>query len=357
MFSIAKEKSREIYNLSKAIKTVQKTILKLGSKEIRVLGAPEGYIYYEKMHEEPLMQELSKHTHDLVAIQYDPMNTIAKFRHLGQRFVSTQPGISQAKEAFEFEVPVVTLWEECQASLAIQNFLQKLPVSQTDQIKSIYTNVIGNQFIRYPYINSSVVLSAINSQEPVLIDVPEPLLRINIANSCSIEQIRAIYHSVINSLQSYYSKSPQECITGYDIANDLHPEIFQSPRNVFAVSFLQHLASDHNLIAVVSPSTFIALSDLWEKPINFKQLNVPKDKIVGDTHHTLIEKHVILDVIMNTKTWNVQYLKNRFVYLDKSDNISLDMKNKYKSIFFEYYQKYNRDMIKIIQPILDKINA
>ena len=346
-----------MFLLSKNITSVEKISLNFGSKTLTLLAAPSSYIHYDNMYEEPLLIELPKNLHDLMCIQHDPMHTMARFRHLGDKLTTEYPQVTQPKAAFEFEIPTVQKWQECQASFVIHQYQCDEVKDNQEYIKNIQKNVVGRDFLRYPYINSTLIMSILHEEHPVLIDIPEQLLRINVANSLKLTELRDMYQAIISGLKEYYAHEYDDYISGYEITYELYPDIFQIQRDLFTISFLQHLARENNILAVISAPTFVAIQQYWNQPFTFNNYNKCIPMMNEDNEDQLIEKHAILDCIMNTQTWNDKYLKNRFVYIDKSENIDIERKKKLKGKFFNYYQKYNVEMSKIMDPIMIKASS
>ena len=79
-------------------------------------------------------------------------------------------------------------------------------------------------------------------------------------------------------------------------------------------------------------------------------------KIKDDDAERLIEKHAILDAIFSTKLWNAKYLKNRFAYIDRAENITPELKNNYRGMFFKYYSKYYHEIFRILGPLFVMAN-
>ena len=90
-------------------------------------------------------------------------------------------------------------------------------------------------------------MSILHEEHPVLIDIPEQLLRINVANSLKLTELRDMYQAIISGLKEYYAHEYDDYISGYEITYELYPDIFQIQRDLFTISFLQHLAEDKYL--------------------------------------------------------------------------------------------------------------
>ena len=261
MIGWTREISEQMFTLSKKMNKIESLVVNKGDKEIVIFSAPREEIYFKKMHEDPLYLEIIKHKHDLLCIQFDPMNTMIKFRDIGNTLITKRPDLTENKKPLELEHPIVNLWQECQADKAIQHYMCENIKDEETYVNNIESNIFGNNYIKYPYVNSSLLFSMLNDENPVLIDIPEQLFRINIANSFTILQIREFYDEVLSTLKNHYKKDFEEFITGYQILHENHPDVFQKIRDLFCISFLQSLAKDNNILAVLSAPTFVACKE------------------------------------------------------------------------------------------------
>lgn len=352
-----KETCRQMFDLSQKIKTVNFMDKTLAGKTVKILSAPSDYIEFQAEHEDPFVYEMATGEHDINCIQYNPMKTMIRSRHLGQHIITKYPEIAQSSEHFEFEDPTVQSPEECHPSHTLHQYLCEETEDKAIYVKNMQKNILENNFIRYPYATTSVLNAMCSEFQTILIDIPEQLFRINLANTLTIGQIREIYQEVVKDLKTFYKSGVDDYVTGYDLAHKAYPEIFQSLRDRFAISFLKSCLAKDNILAVVSAPTFVAIDRFWDENLLFRNENKMIERMSGDNEETLIEKHVILDVIMHTQTWNDIYAKNRFIYIDKAENIDSERKSQLKGMFFKYYQKYNEEVKKIIDPVLEKAKS
>lgn len=81
-------------------------------------------------------------------------------------------------------------------------------------------------------------------------------------------------------------------------------------------------------------------------------------KLYEDTTDTLIEKHALLDVILESSIWGRKYQKNPFPYIGRSNEISPEDKQKYKSIFkekYKFYTEFLEERLKLPENIINLI--
>jgi hypothetical protein len=345
------EVCRHMYQLSLSFSSVLQHKLSHNSSSLTLLCAPSLPVYFSDASQEPLLVELATNPESLLCIQHDPTKTMLRLRDLGSKLIARAPEISQPLEALETELPTVSRWEECQVSEALHQYACEETSDPDTAMQNIYRNIIGHDYLKFPYVQSSVVLSLARNHQPVLVDVPEPLLRINTANSLTLHELRDIHQQVEAKLQQVNRPQSEERKSGNEVAHEMFPEVFQKPRDLYVMAMLKMLAEGQKIIAVVSAPSFVALKCHWEKSVAFAECNRCLPRRAEDSDENLVEKHAILDAIMNTKTWNDRYMKNRFIYVDRNENLDADRKLTLKKLFHKHYTRYNAKIADIMAKI------
>lgn len=351
MLTWTKEACRSMYKLSKSITQVEKVEFTHKDHKLTVLAAPCDIVTFENPYDEPLLKLLIDFPDNLVCIQHNPIRTMLRFRHTGLTFIEKHPEFSKPKENFEFELPYIQDWQECRATLPLHQYLNEDTEDPEVMIKNMHSNIIGKDLSKFPFIDSSLVISMLKYSDPILVDIPEPLLRQNIGNSFSIGDIKMIYNSVISSLRERNMTETKRYITGNELTHEMFSDIFQKQRDLFTMSFLKLLGDNHNITAVVSAPTFVAMQSYWDEVLHFSDYNKVLTRSFAESEESILEKQAILDVLMNSKCWNQKYMTNRFCYIDKLANISDERKRKMQEVFLKYYKEYNREMEKLMEPI------
>ncbi|OMJ83158.1 hypothetical protein SteCoe_16012 [Stentor coeruleus] len=344
MLSWTKEVCFNMYKLSKLIKHVETAEFMHKGNKLTVLSAPDITVDFEKFHEEPLLKLLVDLPNNLVCIQHNPIKTMLRFRHAGFKFIEKYPQHTKPKESFEFELPYIQDWQECRAVLPLHQYLKEETDNPEILVKNMISNIIGRDAPRFPYINDSLAVTMLKKCDPVLIDIPEPLFRMNIVNSYSLDGLKLIYKTVVSNLKKNKMDETELHSTGNGLAHDIFPGVFQKERDLFTLSFLKLLLEKYNITAVVSAPTYVAMTCFWEEEFNFSDFNKALERNDEDSDDNLLEKHAILDAIMNSKCWNEKFMMNRFCYIDKMANISEGKKNEMQETFLKYYKEYNSEM-------------
>jgi hypothetical protein len=324
------------------------------NNKLIVLAAPSDTVTFQNAYDEPLLKLLIDFPDNLVCIQHNPIKTMLRFRHVGSTFIDKHPEFSKPKDNFEFEFPYIQDWQECRATLPLHQYLNEETEDPEVLIKNMHSNIIGRDFSKFPFINSSLVVSMLKDINPVLVDVPEPLLRQNVGNNYPIEDIKMIYDFIIFSLKQRKIPETKNYITGNELAHEIFPGIFQKQRDLFTMSFLKLLADNHNITAVVSAPTFVAMQSYWDEVMNFSDYNKVLTKKIEESEEVMLEKQAILDVVMNSKCWSQKFMVNRFSYIDRLANINDERKKKLQEVFLKYYKEYNREMEILMEPVFSE---
>ena len=178
----------------------------------------------------------------------------------------------------------------------------------------------------------------------VLGGFPKLLKRMAIGNSLPLSGVRDMFASCCDEHAKVRKTQPN--ISLADIATVGYPEIFYASENIYMILFLKELALQNgsNVKAFVGIDYVDPIADNWESDelltVSFAEvLGIPA-RVETDTADALLEKHAILDVLLEENAWNSPYLKNPFPYLtdeENNDSTILDLKKKY----FVYYKKYS----------------
>ncbi|OMJ95051.1 hypothetical protein SteCoe_1585 [Stentor coeruleus] len=352
MLTWTKDVCRNMYKLSKSITQVEKAEFTHKENKLIVLAAPYDIITFENVYQEPLLKLLIDIPKNLVCIQHNPIKTMLRFRHTNSTLNENNPQLSKENHVYEFSC--VQDWQECRATLPLHQYHKEKTNDTEVLIRNMHSNIIGKDISKFPFIDNSLVIAMLKDSNPVLVDIPEPLFRQNLGNSISLGDIKMIYDSVVSNLKERNMPESKNYITGNELAHEMFPEIFQKQRDLFTMSFLKLLADNHNITAVVSAPTFVAMQSYWDEILNFSDYNKVLDRKFEESEESVLEKQAILDVVMNSKCWNERFMANRFCYIDKLVNIDEERKKKMVEVFLRYYKEYNAEMEKLMEPIFNE---
>lgn len=102
-------------------------------------------------------------------------------------------------------------------------------------ISTIFTSQSSSNFME---LNDILVQAMMTNMDVALIDMPEILLRMKIANNHSLEELQDIFNFVMNKMAS--KKGP--CISTAQAAQYYFPEVFSKPRDEYVAAMIKELA-------------------------------------------------------------------------------------------------------------------
>ena len=208
-------------------------------------------------------------------------------------------------------------------------------------VKAAQETVFDGKFSPYFEMNNILTYELLVQNNVSLGDVPKILQRLIVGNSITIENIQEIF----KTLCSQYREIKEEGYSFEEAAKLLFPDIFISTQDIYMTIFLKEMAKTNNKFrAFVGIHHVDPIVDLWNsdfiKGANFQQLVGIPDRLPVDTVDSLLEKHAILDVMLEENIWNLPYLSNLFPYLRKEEMNDEDMKN-IKKKYYILHKRYS----------------
>jgi hypothetical protein len=269
-----------------------------------------------------------------------------RLRHFIRTSIDLSPEKLTPKEHFEFEDPIIQNMMEIRANLDIATYLKQSPKETNEFIENIYSNILCQNHVNFPFVTTSLIYSVLKNELTSLIDMPDSLLAINVANTLSLSELKEIHQIVESQCLEADNKENQINLTSSEILCINFPEIFQKPKDQFVIALLQKMAVENDLLVVLSAPTFYAVKKRWKEKILFEGINkvIPRK---DDSDEILVEKHAILDSLFGTRMWADKYLYNRFPYIDKKENIEKERKQKLQGLFHANYLKYSQKLEEI----------
>ncbi|CAG9315698.1 unnamed protein product [Blepharisma stoltei] len=358
------------------------------SKRLGLYGMPRTDLDFEKQEEEPLLLAIADYKPSIILLQIDPMHYMKRFRHIEQEFAKRDPNNAINIQERDLENPAPNGLNEIEAGMEVIDVVKMIEtgkkidlntalsniraVKSVDEInekseqfkeysEAILAHILGNMPMKFPYMTPLLVFSLYNQNEIALIDMPEPLLRMHIANKYSLEELTGIAAQLVEGLNDHFSTS-EKIITLENIAYDQFPQIFQYPRDIYIASVHnEYMKENDSVVSFVNNPTYLALPEIWKEADNlsFKEACQIPPKIPEDTNEILIEKHALLDVILETNIWASKYTKNPFPYIGLKSEITPEDKQKYKEIFkqkYFQYQQFVEDRLRLPDSIKKLIN-
>lgn len=209
-------------------------------------------------------------------------------------------------------------------------------------IKSINKNIVGTDFSPYNLINQALYESLMGKHKVLLSEMPEILYRQILANGLNLEEMKDIFKFVASCIEKL-----EVPISFREAAYNFMPHIFQSPKDLYLTAMLKEaLQACTSITAFVGTHHINPIKSYWVPPpngINFSEATRVPDKIQGETDEDLIEKHALLDSLLEKRPWGAKYIHNPFPYLTNDITRFSDSQiGNYIKCFGFYYSKYEK---------------
>lgn len=331
---------KDLMRNSEKIRTVQKLTFSQNSHNLTLLSSPSIQLSFDELHKDPFIVNSSDRKYDEICIQQDPMKTMLRLRHFLRNSLNYVPDSSSYQSSIEFELPIIRELSELKTNLEVSHYLKPAPSNTEESVSNIVNNILSKNFLGYPFTASSVIYTLLKNEQCFLIDIPDAMLSINIANQLNLSELIKIYEKVLDEYIFISEDESYNELTTGEIAHLLFPEVFQKPRDEFVLSILQKKIETVDILAVVSAPTFLAIKKKWNEKIDFNKVNKLTTRNPQDTDEVLIEKHAILDAVLGSKAWGDKFMYNRFPYIDQKENIDKDRKSVLQGIFHSKFQQY-----------------
>eukprot|EP01016_Furgasonia_blochmanni_P055040 TRINITY_DN9140_c0_g3_i1.p1 TRINITY_DN9140_c0_g3~~TRINITY_DN9140_c0_g3_i1.p1 ORF type:complete len:320 (-),score=66.94 TRINITY_DN9140_c0_g3_i1:120-1079(-) len=192
----------------------------------------------------------------------------------------------------------------------------------------------------FPLMNQVLYLSLMGKHKVILGDMPETLYRQQLGNNLSLHELKDLFKFIISK-----NRELKEPLSLRDATLQFVPHIFQVPRDLYMTALLKEsFQAATCIVAMVGIHHFNPVQRYWQPPphgINYEEATKIPSRIRGDTDENVIEKHAILDVLLEKKAWGAKYISNPFPYLveDITKVKEEDFKNM-KKTFLVNYKKY-----------------
>jgi hypothetical protein len=185
-----------------------------------------------------------------------------------------------------------------------------------DMIKAIQKHVMGppDSHSEYKIINEALYKAVAGKHKVLLGEMPEILYRRRIATEFSLEELQDILKYLLEEL-----KKTGDPFSLREAAVQYLPHIFQAPKDLYYTAMLKEsFQAAQNISAFVGAAHINPIQDLWIPPpdgINFTRATSVKDRKGKETDEQVIEKHALLDVLLELRPWGKSYVTNPFSYL------------------------------------------
>ena len=338
--------------------------------EIDLLGVPHGVDAYKSGEADDFRLSLKRIHPDLIFLPISPEQYITRQRFLSQKHAINEVEDYDVKAMPSLNPECPLSFEECIVNLNVLDMLEKnklyddlnltrgiaaysYPELQAktgevaglpDLMKGVQRHIIGHpdSHSEIKIINEALYKAVAGKHKVLLGEIPESLYRRRIATEFSLENLQDIFKYLLEELDN--TRDP---ISIREAAVNYLPHIFQAPKDLYYTALLKEsFQAAQNITAMVGMAHINPIQNLWMPPpdgINFTRATSVSDRRGKESDEQVIEKHALLDVLLETRPWGKPFINNPFPYL--VDDITLvpegDLGNMVNCFRF-HYEKYLR---------------
>lgn len=207
-------------------------------------------------------------------------------------------------------------------------------------VKTINTHVVGRDISPYNIMNQALYQCLMGKQKVLLGEIPEILYRRIIANSLSLTEMKDMYRFLMEKIEQM-----DEPISFKEAAENLFPHVFNMPKDFYQTAMLKEaFQASISMVAFVGIHQYVPIQQYWEPAphgINYSEATRIPDRILGERDEELIEKHALLDSLLEKRAWGEDYIVNPFPYITEDiTNLSVRDMQAMKECFMFHYKKY-----------------
>ena len=209
-------------------------------------------------------------------------------------------------------------------------------------VRSINTNIVGKDISPYPIMNQVLYKALMGKQKVLLGEMPEILYRQILANSLSLAELKDIFRFLMLKLEKMDNPTSFR-----EASHNIFPHIFNLPKDLYQTALLKESFQAALCIAAfVGIHQFIPIQQYWEGAphgINYSEATRIPDRPLGERDEELIEKHALLDSLLENRAWGRSYIVNPFPYIDQDvTNFGIKDFKAMKECFLFHYTKYEK---------------
>lgn len=207
-------------------------------------------------------------------------------------------------------------------------------------VKSVNTHVVGRDISPYNIINQSLYQALMGKHKVLLGEMPEILYRRILANSLSLTELKDIFRFLMEKIELM-----EEPISFREAAENIFPHIFNLPKDLYETAMLKEaFQAATSIVAFVGIHQYVPIQQYWEGApygINYTEATRIPDRIKGERDEELIEKHALLDSLLEKRAWGENYIVNPFPYITEDlTDLSVRDLQVMKECFLFHYKKY-----------------
>jgi hypothetical protein len=341
--------------------------------QVILYGVPHGQDRYNSSSYDIFQRALTRNHPDLVFLQLPPENFMARQRFLSQK--SALKGVEdydpKALPSINPETPLS--WEELVVNPVILDMIMEnktyeeinlrkslLTYSYPEHsdkgdggialrdkyIASVTSQIIGKQFSEFNAINQALYQALLGKHKVMLGEIPETLYRQILANNLSLDQLKDIFKFCLD--MSSQLSTP---VSLREAAHNFLPHIFQAPKDLYMTALIKETFQAATcLVGFIGRHHIEPIQKSWIAPphgINMTEATRIPERDIQETDQETIEKHALLDSLLEKRPWGQKYIHNPFPYLfeDITKLKDEDVAKLVQSFrfFYEKYQLFKKE--------------
>lgn len=244
----------------------------------------------------------------------------------------TEPQLNYAKSLATYSYPDMRMQDKD------FDFLK----ASKQYVDTINKHVLGRDVSPYSVINQALYKGLMGKQKVMLGDMSETLYRRILGNSLTLEEMKDVFRFLTDKLQKM-----EEPVSYREAAHNFLPHIFQAPRDLYMAALLKEtFQAATSICAFVGAHHYVPIQKYWVEPpygVNIYQATRIPERISGEKDEELIEKHALMDSLLEKKAWGQGYVVNPFSYLSEDLSTFNDRDiAALKECFRFHYKKYEK---------------
>lgn len=330
-------------------------------------GVPRGKDITNYSQYDIFQRAMTRNHPDLVLLQLPPENFLVRQRFLAQKSALKKVEDYDVKAQLMLNPQQPVAWEELVVNPVILDMITKNTTYEeidlrkslltysypqhSDQkegglqlrekyIEEITAQIIGKRFSEFSIINKALYESLMGKHKVLLAEMPEILFRQIIANNLSLDQMKDLFKFCVDSAGQL-----ENPISVREAAFDFLPHIFQAPKDLYLTALLKEaFQAATTIVGFVGKQHIRPIRRSWIAPphgINMSEAMRIPERDFRETDSETIEKHALLDSLLEQRPWGQKYIHNPFPYLfDDITKVKDEDVKKLVDNFRFFYEKY-----------------
>lgn len=207
-------------------------------------------------------------------------------------------------------------------------------------VKTVNNHIVGRDISPYNIMNQTLYQALMGKQKVLLGEMPEILYRRILANSLTLTELKDIFKFSMQKIEQM-----KEPISFKETAENIFPHVFNLPKDLYETAMLKEaFQAATSIVAFVGIHQYVPIQQYWEGApygINFTEATRIPERMQGEKDEELIEKHALLDSLLEKRAWGESYIVNPFPYITEDlTDLSVRDLQAMKECFLFHYKKY-----------------